>query len=92
MIMKPLVEGATSNAQHSQKKGPRPQAGGPIICSSTSFLPVGRHGAHEPEAVHLLQWASVDTAGPSTDAKEGMFRRLWSLKEVWTTCFHAPAC
>ena len=29
-----------------------------------------------------MQWASVDAAGPSTDAKEGMFRRLWSLKEV----------
>lgn len=29
-----------------------------------------------------MQWASVDAAGPSTDAKEGIFRRLWSLKEV----------
>ncbi|CAL5226778.1 g9635 [Coccomyxa viridis] len=29
------------------------------------------------------EWASVDAAGPSTDAKEGMFRRLWSLKEAF---------
>lgn len=40
------------------------------------------------DSVYVVQWASVDAAGPSTDGKEGMFRRLWSLKEVW--CF--PFC
>lgn len=33
----------------------------------------------------FVQWASIDNAGPGNEAKEAMFRRLWSLKEVGLT-------
>ena len=47
------------------------------------------HSSDFSESCCVLQWASVDAAGPSTDAKEGMFRRLWSLKEVHFDLHHA---
>ncbi len=55
----------------------------PIMLREKPCATVARnvHG-FERDRCCFMQWASIDNAGTGNEAKEAMFRRLWSLKEV----------